>query len=108
MLRQIRGKLLILCDGAPIYRSQPIKHFLASRGAKRIHLEHSPSYTPELSPDEGICTYRKRMELKNVCCHELKELRYERRLVAARLRHKRALIKAYIHHAGVVPYRKIR
>jgi transposase len=102
VLRHIPGKLLILWDGAPIHRSQPIKKFLAEGGAERIHLERLPGYAPELNPDEGIWRYLKRVELQNVCCHDLLELRYELRLATARLRHKRNVIKGCIEHAGLI------
>ena len=89
-------------DGAPIHRSQAIKDFLAQGAARRIHLERLPGYAPELNPDEGIWRYLKRIELKNVCCHDLAELRYELRLATARLRHKREVITSCIKHAGLV------
>jgi len=102
VLRHIPGKLLILWDGAPIHRSQPIKAVLAAGGSARIHLERLPGYAPDLNPDEGIWQYLKRVELKNVCCRDLAELRYELRLATARLRHKRDVIKGCIKHAGLV------
>jgi hypothetical protein len=46
VLRHIEGKLLVLWDGAPIHRGQPIKDFLAAGGAVRIHLERLPGYAP--------------------------------------------------------------
>jgi transposase len=59
VLRHIPGKLLVLCDGAPIHRGQPIKDFLAAGGAERIHLERLPGYAPDLNADEGIWRYLK-------------------------------------------------
>jgi transposase len=102
LLRHIDGKLLLLWDGATIHRSQAIKDFLAQGGAERIHLERLPGYAPELNPDEGIWQYLKRVELRNVVCHDLDELRYELRLATARLRHKRQVIQGCIRHAGLV------
>jgi transposase len=101
LLRHIAGKLLIIWDGAPIHRSQPIKAFLAAGGAQRIHLERLPGYAPELNADEGIWQYLKRVELKNVVCHDLDDLRYALRLATARLRHKRQVIQSCIRHAGL-------
>jgi len=101
LLRHIAGKLLIIWDGAPIHRGQPIKEFLAAGGAQRIHLERLPGYAPELNADEGIWQYLKRVELKNVVCHDLAELRYALRLATARLRHKPQVIEGCIHHAGL-------
>ena len=102
VMRHIPGKLLIMWDGAPIHRSHVIKDFLAEGAATRVHLERLPGYAPELNPDEGIWRYLKRVELKNVCCHDLPELRSELRLATARLRHKRNVIRACIKHAGLV------
>jgi hypothetical protein len=42
LLRKIRGKLLVLWDGSPIHRGQPIKNFLRTGAAKRLHLEQLP------------------------------------------------------------------
>lgn len=101
VLRHIDGKLLIVWDGASIHRSQVIKAFLAAGGAKRIHLERLPGYAPDLNPDEGIWSYLKYRELKNVVCPNKTELRYELRLAVARLRHKRHVIQGCITQAGL-------
>jgi transposase len=101
LLQHIPGKLLIIWDGASIHRGQPIKDFLVHGGVERIHLERLLGYVPDLNPDEGIWQYLKRVELKNLICHDLAELRYELRLATARLRHKRQVIKGCIHHAGL-------
>ena len=37
LLRHIPGKLLVLWDGAPIHRAQPVRDFLAAGGAARIY-----------------------------------------------------------------------
>ena len=71
LLRHIPGKLLVIWDGAPIHRGQPVKDFLAQGGARRIRLEQFPGYAPDLNPDEGIWNYLKRVELGNVCCQNL-------------------------------------
>jgi transposase len=100
LLRHTPGKLLVIWDGAPIHRAQVVKEFLAQGGAARIWLEQLPSYAPELNPDEGIWNYLKRVELRNLCCDDLAELRLELRLAAARLRHKRAVIQGCITECG--------
>ena len=100
LLRQIPGKLLVIWDGAQIHKAQPIKDFLAKGGAKRILLERLPGYAPELNPDDGIWNYLKHVELPNVCCHDLPELRRELRLATARLRHKRNIIQACFTQRG--------
>ena len=100
LLRHIPGKLLVIWDGASIHRAQVVKDFLAQGGAARVHLEQLPAYAPELNPDEGIWNYLKRVELRNVCCHDLAELRLELRLATARLRHKRAVIHGCMTQCG--------
>src|SRR5215813_14116775 len=100
LLRKIRGQLLVIWDGAPIHRGQPIKDFLRQGAAKRLHLEHLPGYAPELHPDEGIWNHLKRVELANLCCQDLAALALALRRTKERLRHKRAVIQACVRQAG--------
>lgn len=86
LLRQVRGKLLVIWDGASIHHCQAVKDFLAAGAAKRLHLERLPAYAPDLNPDEGVWNHLKRSELKNRCCHDLDELRWELGLAIRRLR----------------------
>ena len=65
LLREIPGKLLVIWDGAPIHRSQPIKDFLANGGTKRIHLERLPAYAPELNPQISVARKRQRRQEAN-------------------------------------------
>lgn len=100
LLRKLRGKILIIWDGSPIHKGQPIKDYLAAGAAKRLHLERFPAYAPDLNPDEGIWNYLKRVELKNRCCRDLAELRLELRRAKERLRHKREIIRACSRQCG--------
>ena len=100
LLRHIPGKLLVIWDGAPIHRAQVVKDFLAQGGAARIWLEQLPAYAPELNPEEGIWNLLKRVELRNVCCDGLAEIRLELRLAAARLRHKRCVLRGCLNLCG--------
>lgn len=100
LLRKIKGRLLIIWDGAPIHRGQVIKAFLARGAAKRLHLEQLPGYAPELNPDEGIWNYLKGVELKNLCCHDLGELATALRRAKERLRHKKQIIRSCVAHCG--------
>ena len=102
LLRHIPGKLLVLWDRASIHRSKVVKDFLAKGAASRIHLEQLPAYAPELDPDEGIWNYLKRVELKNLSCHNLSHLVRELRHAKERLRHKTPIIKACIKQPGLV------
>jgi transposase len=101
VLRHIPGKLLIMWDGASIHHGYAIKAFLAAGAAHRIHLERLPGYAPDLNPDEGIWSYLKYRELKNVVCQNTTDLRYELHLAVARLRHKRNVIQGCMSQAGL-------
>jgi len=96
----IPEKLLVIWDGAPIHRGQPVKDFLASGAAGRIHLEQLPGYAPELNPAEGIWGYLKRVGLKNLCCQNIPHLRVELCRAKERLRHKVDIIKSFIKQPG--------
>jgi transposase len=92
LLRKIPGKILIIWDGSPIHRAQPIKDFLKRGAARRLWLEQLPGYAPDLNPDEGIWNYLKRVELANVCCPTLSALSTALIRARERLRHKRPII----------------
>jgi transposase len=100
VLRKLPGKILVIWDGSPIHRSQAVKAFLKRGAAKRLHLERLPGYAPDLNPDAGIWSYLKRVELANICCRDLGELRTALIRARERLRHKRAVIRACSRHCG--------
>ena len=101
LLAQVPGQLLVIWDGAPIHRGQPVKDFLASSAARRLRLEALPGYAPDLNPlDQGIWHHLKNVELANVCSTTLHHLRHELRQAVARLRSKPRLIHGAIRHAG--------
>jgi transposase len=101
LLAHLPGKLLVIWDGAPIHRGQPVKDFLAGGAAGRLHLEQLPGYAPDLNPlDQGVWHLLKHGELANVCCTDLRHLRRELHGAAKRLRHKPHLIRGSIRHAG--------
>jgi hypothetical protein len=60
-----------------------------------------PGYAPDLNPDEGIWQYLKHVELRNVICADIDELRYELRLATARLRQKPDVIPGCMTQAGL-------
>ncbi|HSK82050.1 MAG TPA: transposase [Rubrobacter sp.] len=100
LLRTLEGKLLVVWDGSPIHRGWAAKDFLGSGVSWRLQLEQLPGYAPELNPDEGICKHLKNVELKNLCCQSLSELRVELRKAKERLRHKRDVILGCIRQPG--------
>jgi transposase len=100
LLHQIPGKLLIVWDGSPIHRSRAVKEFLKSGACSRVQLEQLPGYAPDLNPDEGIWKHLKCVELKNLCCESLEQLRVELRKAKERLRHKKHVILGCIRQPG--------
>jgi transposase len=102
LLRQIPGQLLVIWDGAPIHRARPVKDFLAQGAAARLQLEQLPGYAPDLNPDEGIWHYLKHVELRNLCCADLAELRLELGLAVKRLRHKRPVLRGCVAECGYI------
>jgi transposase len=100
LMGQIPGKLLVIWDGSPIHRGGAVKDFLASGAASRLRLEQLPGYAPDLNPDEGVWKHLKCVELKNLCCESLAELKVELRKAKERLRHKRDVILGCIRQPG--------
>jgi transposase len=92
LLRKVRGRIILIWDGSPIHRGQPVKDFLRRGAAKWLHLEQMPGHAPDLNPDEGVWNYLKRVELANVCCPDLGKLRAHVIRARERLRHQRAVI----------------
>ncbi len=99
LLRHIAGKLLIVWDGASIHYGA-VKEFLRCGAATRITLVRLPSYAPELNPVEGLWRYLKHVELLNVCCHTLAELRQEVRNAVARVRHRVDVLVGCVRQPG--------
>jgi hypothetical protein len=61
-----------------------------------------PGYAPDLNPDEGIWKHLECVELKNLRCRSLAELRVELRKAKERSRHKRDVILGCIRQPGFV------
>ena len=99
---QTDRKLLVIWDGSPIHRSIGIRTFLENGAAKEIHLERLPAYAPDLNPDEGVWSYLKQVELRNVCCFNLDHLRQQLNLAILRLRRKPELIQSFFEEAGLL------
>jgi transposase len=99
-LRHLRGPLLVIWDGIPIHRDKAVRALLASGFADQIWVEQLPGYAPDLNPDEGVWNYLKYVEVRNVACHDLGELRCQLRLAIARLRYKPDTIRSFFKQYG--------
>ena len=102
LLRHIEGKILVVWDGAPCHRAIVVKDFLKTEAGKRVWLEKLPAYAPELNPDEGIWNQLKNVELKNLCCQSIAELKRELRKARDRLRQKSRIILGCFKQVGLV------
>jgi transposase len=101
LLREVPGRLVIIWDGSPIHRSHTIQEFLANGAAQRLHLERLPAYAPELNPGEGVWQQLKGVELRNLCCFDLRHLRDELRTAVKRVRRKPRILKGCFAGAGL-------
>jgi transposase len=93
LLREVPGHLVIIWDGAPIYRSHLIQEFLANGAGQRLHTERLPAYAPGLNPGEGLWQQLKGVELRNVRSFSLAHLRQELRDAVKRVRRKTRILK---------------
>ena len=100
LLAILPDPLLVIWDGGPIHRGQPVKDLLAAVGPARLWVEPLPAYAPELNPEEGIWNYLKRVELRNVSCPNLQQLRHALREAAIRLCQKPRVIQGCVREAG--------
>jgi len=71
LLRHLRGPVIVLLDNSSTHKGEPLRQLL--RRHPRLHIEHFPSYAPELNPDEGVWSLAKRA-LANSCPDDLEEL----------------------------------
>jgi hypothetical protein len=102
-MRQIPGKLLVIWDGSPIHRGGAVKDLLSSGASGRLRLEQLPFTMLRISrPRRGnLCKHLKCVELKNLCCESLAELKVELRKAKERLRHKRDVMLGCIRQPGL-------
>jgi transposase len=99
--REVPGRMVLIWDGAPMHRSQTSQEFLANGASPRLHLERLPAYAPELNPDEGFWQQRKGVELRNLCCCDLRHLRDELCTAVKRVRRKPRILKGCFAGAGL-------
>ena len=84
----LKGKLLIIWDGAAIHRSKAVREYLESLGGKVI-ARRLPAYAPELNPVEYLWGYWKQHELPNLCARDVWNLSGRAAYGLRRMRRKR-------------------
>jgi transposase len=95
LLRQIRGPITLVWDGATIHRSKEVKAFLSEGAAKRLHLVPLPGYAPDLNPTEALWSFLKQKELGNVSSADLVRLRHELHKATERVRDRPLLLQSF-------------
>lgn len=91
--RHLRGRLLVIWDGAAIHRSKPVKAVLTeSRG--RLWLERLPAYAPELNPVEYLWAHLKEHEIANLLVEHGWELSLHATRALRRMRRRPRIIRA--------------
>lgn len=98
LLRQIRGKLLVVWDGLAAHRSQLVRTFVEGKGP-RLCLARLPAYAPELNPTEYIWGHLKRHALANFCPGDLHQLSREARRALRRSQRRTTLVRAFWQQA---------
>lgn len=94
LLRQLRGKLLVVWDGLPAHRATLVREFIAAQNG-RLAIESLPGYAPELNPVEYIWGYWKHHELPNFCPRDFTELSYHARHALRRMRRRSRLVQSF-------------
>lgn len=91
--RHLRGRLLVIWDGAAIHRSKPVKAVLSeSRG--RLWLERLPAYAPELNPVEYLWAHLKEHQIANLLVEHGWELSLHATRALRRMRRRPPIIRA--------------
>ena len=74
LLKEVRGKVLLLWDSGTIHRRKEVKQFLWEV-RKRLKTRRFPTYAPELNPDEFVWSALKYQRLANFCPKTEEEIR---------------------------------
>lgn len=104
VVKQIKQKILIIWDGAKIHSCEAVKNFLLKQKSEEVWLVKTPAYSPELNADELAWNYLKNVELKNVCCKGILELRARTLIALESLKEKTEIIKSFFRHPKVSFY----
>lgn len=72
LLRQIRGRLIVVWDRGTMHRGEPIRRLLGR--TRRLTLEFLPPYAPDLNPVEFLWNHLKYHHLANFAPRDIPEL----------------------------------
>jgi len=100
--RYIKGRLLIIWDGAAIHRSAQVKDYVAST-RNAVITERLPPYAPELNPAEYMWGHLKCHEIANLVTTQAWELSLEATAALRRMRRRPSIIAACFSQAELWP-----
>jgi transposase len=100
--RHIKGRLLILWDGASIHRSALVRDYVAATKG-RIILERLPAYAPELNPVEYMWAHLKTHEIANLIVTTAWELSFEATAALRKMRRRPSILTACYAQAELWP-----
>ena len=100
--RHVKGRILILWDGAAIHRSRLVRDCLAATHG-RVIAERLPAYAPELNPVEYMWAHLKCHELANLITTQAWELSMEATSALRRMRRRSSIITACFTQAELWP-----
>ena len=100
--RHIRGRILIIWDGAAIHKSAVVKDYVATTWGK-VMLEQLPAYAPELNPVEYMWAHLKCHEIANLITTQAWELSFEATAALRRMRRRPTIIAACLSQSELWP-----
>lgn len=98
--RHVRGRVILLWDGVQPHRAAAVRDWIARNGSW-LTVERLPPYAPDLNPVEGMWAWLKGTALANVCEDTLGPVVRRARGAVRRLRHKPAVMQAFLAKAGL-------
>jgi len=98
--RHLRGKVIVLWDGLPAHRSEPVQRWITSQ-RHWLDVERFPSYCPELNPMEYLWGNLQANELANYSPEHINELEATVRRGGRRIRRHPDLPKSFLIHSGL-------
>ncbi len=101
LLRHLRGPVIAILDNSRTHHGEPLAEL--QRQHPRLHIEHFPSYAPELNPDEGVWSLAKR-DLANGCPHDVQELMDDLIRSIERIRKSPAKLRGCILQSELPPF----
>lgn len=101
LLRHLRGHVIAILDNSQTHHGQPLAELQMRH--RRLHIEHFPSYAPELNPDEGVWSLAKR-DLANGCPHNVEELMDDLVRSIERIRRSPAKLRGCIKQSKLPPF----